>query len=71
MQLIVVRGASGVVTWFKQLQDLHLHTWICTRDSFAVSGPQSASEAEATAVAIAGHSAGLVGAISQVVQLDL
>ena len=71
MQLIVVRGSTGVVTWSKVLTDLHAHMWVCTRDQFAVIGPDVPGDAESCAVQIAQHSVGLVGAIAQVVQLDL
>jgi len=71
MQLIVVRGASGVVTWSRTVQEAHKWTWVCGRDSFVVAGPDTPALAEAAAVAIVQHSAGLVGAVSQVVQLDL
>lgn len=71
MQLVVVRGNNGVVTWSKQLVDLHAHNWVCSRDQFVVAGPDAPADAEASAVAIAQHSVALVGAILQVVQLDL
>jgi len=71
MQLIVVRGATGVVAWSRSLLTLHTWNWICGRDQFAVAGPTEESQAESVAVAIVQHSATLVGAVSQVVQLDL
>jgi hypothetical protein len=71
MQMIVVRGASGVVTWVKQLVTPHTWQWVCSRDQFAIAGPSTAAEAEAIAVGIATHSAQLVGAVAQVVELDL
>jgi hypothetical protein len=71
MLLIVVRGANGVATWSKQLIDRHSWNWVCGRDQFAVPGPTDPSLADTAAAAIATHSASLVGAISQVVQIDL
>lgn len=71
MQLLIVRGASGVVTWSKQLTGLHAWDWVCTRDQFHVAGPTDSTLAEGVAVSIAQHSVGLVGAIAQLVQVDL
>jgi len=71
MQLIIVRGANGIVSWSKQPIDQRTWLWICGRDSFAVPGPLDPSQAEAAAVAIVQHSAPLVGAVSAIVQLDL
>lgn len=71
MQLLVVRGANGVVTWSRSMIDQHSWNWICGRDQFSVPGPIDPSGAEVVAVSIAQHSGALVGAISQVVQLDL
>lgn len=71
MQLLVIRGSGGVTTWTKQLVTAHAWQWVCTRDQFSVAGPEDPTQAEAAAVAIAAHSATLVGAISQIVQVDL
>jgi hypothetical protein len=71
MLLLLVRGANGIAVWNKILIDRWTWQWVCTRDNFAVAGPIDTPLAEAAAVAIAQHSAALVGAISQVVQVDL
>jgi hypothetical protein len=71
MKIIVVRGANGVVGWTPQPLTRSKSVWTCTRDAFQVTGPDAPSEAEASAVAIVQHSAQLVGAISNIVQLDL
>jgi len=71
MLLIAVRGASGVVTWTRQWIDQRSWNWVCSRDNFSVAGPSDPSMAEQSAAAIAQHSAGLVGAVAQVVQIDL
>jgi hypothetical protein len=71
VQLLLVRGSTGVVTWTRVPLDPRSWNWVCSRDSFVVAGPTDPAQAEGAAVAIAQHSVGLVGAIAQVVQLDL
>ena len=71
MQLIIVRGAAGIAAWTKALLTAHTWSWVCSRDQFAVAGPTETTQAEAAAVAIVQHSATLVGAVSQVLELDL
>jgi hypothetical protein len=71
MQLLVIRGSGGVVVWTKSLTAARAWNWVCSRDQFSVAGPADPSGAEQSAVAIATHSATLVGAISQIVQVDL
>lgn len=71
MQLIIVRGASGIVSWSPALVSRNVRNWICNRDQFVVPGPTTPAESEQTAIGIVQHSASLVGAVSQVVQLEL
>jgi hypothetical protein len=71
MKVIVVRGATGVCIWTRRLKGAFAWDWLCTRDQLVVPGPDDSIGAEACAISIAQHSAGLVGAIAQVVELDL
>lgn len=71
MDLLIVRGASGVVAWSKQPIDQHAWAWICGRDQFSVSGPAEPAQAEAVALAIVQHSIPFTGAVQQLVQVDL
>lgn len=71
MDLIIVRGANGVVTWAREATGRHSRQWRCSRDSFVIASPEDPSLAEAAAVGLVQHSAGLVGAVQQVLQLDL
>jgi hypothetical protein len=71
MKTIVVRGASGLVVWVPQKTKNNPVFWVCQRDQFQVEYNPSPANAESVLVALATHSATLVGAISQVVELDI
>jgi len=71
MLIIAVRGASGVVAWTRMPIDRQSYQWICGREQFVIAGPATPVGAEASAVALIQHSATHVGAVSQVVELDL
>lgn len=71
MDVIVVRGASGVVAWVKVATAAKQFAWRCSRDSFQIAAPGTLAQTEAFLVALAQHSQQLVGAIAQVVQLEL
>jgi hypothetical protein len=66
-----VRGSNGIVAWTRSPVDLHTWSWICGRDNLAVAGASDAVTPESVAVAIAQHSATLVGSILQIAELDL
>lgn len=71
MLCIVVRGATGVLVWQRVPTGPRTYRWVCARDKFVVAQPLTALQAEQSLAALASHSVGLVGAISQVVQLDV
>lgn len=71
MKIIIVRGANGIVGWTPAPAGRHVSSWYCTRDAFRVDGPDSPGDVEASTIAIVQHSAQLVGAIQNIVQLDL
>jgi hypothetical protein len=69
MNVIVVRGATGVVTWIRVGTGLRTFAWRCSRDGFQINAPTDAATTEAFLVSIAQHSQALIGTIAQVVQL--
>lgn len=71
MNVIVVRGASGVLIWDKVWTGTTTANWICQRDKFAIPAPKTADDANAFLVTLNQHSVSLVGNIAQVVELDL
>ncbi len=70
MLAIVVRGANGLVVWTRTRANAQV-TWRCSRDGFTVAAATTPQNAEATLVALAQHSGGLVGNILQVIQLEV
>jgi len=67
---LVVRGANGLVVWQKVYTGPQVYTWRCDRDKFTVPQPTS-DTLESTLLAIGSHSQSLIGAINQVVELDM
>lgn len=68
---IVVRGATGTVIWDRVATGVQTANWICQRDKFAIPAPRNADDANSFLVTLNQHSASLVGAVQQVVQLQL
>jgi hypothetical protein len=71
MLLIAVRGVNGSIAWRQEMIGAHSWAWVCVRDSFTVVGPQEPQEVEPAVQAILQHSVALVGAVQQLVQVDL
>jgi hypothetical protein len=69
--VIVVRGQTGIVAWTRSFTDRHVVFWVCGRDNFAVSAPDTDASAEQTLRDIVTHSSTLVGAVQQIVQIQL
>jgi hypothetical protein len=71
VKLIVVRGATGVCAWALTAPRRGVSVWTCTRDQTSITSPSSLAGAEAFLTQLAQHSVTLVGAISQVIELDV
>ena len=71
MKGIIVRGANGVIVWRRRHTSRREYAWVNTRDSFSVPMPIQESDLEARLVALVQHSQQVVGAVSQVVELDI
>jgi hypothetical protein len=71
MNVILVRGANGITTWYRQPLSFSTWNWVCNRDGFTVPNPDDHQSLESALLTMAQHSQGLVGTIQQVVQLDI
>ena len=67
----IIRGSTGTVAWAYRRTGVDEFSWICLRDNFKIVTPATQAGIEAFLVAVAQHSATLVGTIAQVVQLDI
>lgn len=70
-KITLIRGSNGSVVWALRRTGVEEYSWICQRDQFKVITPQNAAGLEGFLLAVAQHSTGLVGAIQQVVQLEV
>lgn len=68
---IVVRGATGTVIWDRVATAINVANWVCQRDGFTIPAPHNATDANSFLVTLNQHSASLVGAVQQVVELQL
>lgn len=72
MQLVtIVRGSNGVVVWANKKTGVDQWAWMCLRDGFLVSIPQTQAGLESFLISVATHSSSLVGTIAQVFQLQV
>lgn len=70
-KVTLIRGANGVVVWAFRRTAVDEFSWICLRDNFKVVTPTTQSGLEAFLTTVSQHSTALVGAISQVIQLEV
>lgn len=66
-----MRGQQGVVAWVRVATGVGSGVWRCSRDQFNLPAPKTLADVEPFLVTFSQHSAGLVGAIAQVVELTL
>jgi len=71
VKVIIVRGQQGVVAWSRVATGVGSGVWRCGRDEFNLPAPKALADVEPFLVTFSQHSVGLVGAIAQVVELDL
>lgn len=70
-KVIIVRGQNGVVAWNIRRTGVDQLSWICLRDNFAIKQPSNSAGIEGFLTQLSQHSGSLVGAISQVVELEI
>lgn len=70
-KITLIRGSNGVVVWNLRRTGVEQYAWICLRDNFQVPLPKTPAGLEGFLSSVAQHSSSLVGAISQVVQLEV
>jgi hypothetical protein len=71
MKAIVVRGANGVAVFTRVQFTLTRGVWQCSRDQFQQDVPSIPSDVVAFLQGVATHAQSHVGAISQVVELEV
>jgi hypothetical protein len=70
MKVIIVRGATGNTVWHRGGKP-RTPVWHCVTDGFEVPVPIERTDLVPALQGIVGHSISLVGAIAQLLELDL
>lgn len=71
VKVIAVRGANGVMTFHQQATTPHAVLWHCSRDAFTVPANPTLDALDSTLANLATHAVTHVGAVSQVVELEI
>lgn len=71
MTVIAIRCQNGTVLWRKEQFGPGDFRWVCFRDNFQIASPDTVADAGAMLNAMVQHTVVLVGAVLQVVQLEL
>lgn len=70
-KITLIRGQNGSVVWALRRTGVDELSWICLRDQFKVVTPSTPAGLEGFLTTVAQHSSTLIGAINQVIQLEV